>query len=40
MHSKKPFRVVCLNYLAYFMIIGSWTPFITIYLQAAGWSGL
>lgn len=40
MHSKKPFRVVCLNYLAYFMIIGSWTPFITIYLQAAGWSGI
>lgn len=40
MHSNKPFRVVCLNYLAYFMIIGSWTPFITIYLQAAGWSGL
>lgn len=36
---KKPFRVVSLNYLAFFMTLAAWQPFIGIYLQDAGWTG-
>ena len=37
--SKRPFILVSINYFAFFMSIGAFSPFITLYLQNAGWSG-
>ena len=37
--SKKSCMLVSINYFAFFMSIAAFSPFITLYLQNAGWSG-
>lgn len=37
--NRKPFFLVSINYFAFFLCIGAFSPFITLYLQNAGWSG-
>lgn len=40
MRLNNPFSIVSLNYFAYFMTVAAWQPFIVIYLQEAGWTGI